>query len=128
MFILTVYGCAAELIYFKSPKASITRLFLRDGALWFLSVFTILIMALVRPSITLALLGFIDTIYSIVSSRILLNIKSALSADVVPETGLSLNGTEFDDVWFARQSELSTARLTRLYEPYASDSHVECSH
>ncbi|KAJ7436800.1 hypothetical protein B0H11DRAFT_2109238 [Mycena galericulata] len=85
MFVMTVYNCKTRLgLSFRSRNAMpIVNLFLRDGIFWFLAVVAvnppqIIIWAAARPTLTELLI----MVYSIIGSRVLLNIMEVMSVGV----------------------------------------------
>ncbi|KAJ7489645.1 hypothetical protein B0H11DRAFT_1912651 [Mycena galericulata] len=81
MFIMTMYNCKTRLdLSFSSRNTMpLVDLFLRDGIFWFLAVFTVnlpqvILWAVARPTLTLLLL----MVYSIIGSRVLLNIMEVM--------------------------------------------------
>ncbi|KAJ7769575.1 hypothetical protein DFH07DRAFT_281049 [Mycena maculata] len=81
MFILTVYKCSLTLRKDKAAEMPIVTLFLRDGIIWFLVVFGIdgaqmIIWATGRATLTQVLIIPSLVLYSLVSSRVLLNTKA----------------------------------------------------
>ncbi|KAJ7153047.1 hypothetical protein C8R43DRAFT_1002756 [Mycena crocata] len=81
MFILTVYKCSKTLRMDKSVEMPLVKLFLRDGIIWFLIVFAVdgaqmIIWAMGRATLTQILIVPCLVLYSLVSSRVLLNTKS----------------------------------------------------
>ncbi|KAJ7289275.1 hypothetical protein C8J57DRAFT_1277203 [Mycena rebaudengoi] len=81
MFILTVYQCSKTLLTAKGISMPFMTLFLRDGVMWFLVVFAVagaqmIIWAKGRATLTQVLILPSLTLYSMVSSRVLLNIKA----------------------------------------------------
>ncbi|KAJ7153030.1 hypothetical protein C8R43DRAFT_1126881 [Mycena crocata] len=87
MFILTVYKCIKTLRRNKNVEMPIVTLFLRDGIIWFIVVFGVdgvqmLVWATGRATLTQVLIIPCLVLYSLVSSRVLLNTKS-LSQPIV---------------------------------------------
>ncbi|KAJ7161211.1 hypothetical protein C8R46DRAFT_1106732 [Mycena filopes] len=81
MFILTVYKCSMVLTKDKSIDMPIVTLFMRDGIIWFVVVFGIdgaqlVVWAMGRATLTQVLIIPSLVLYSLVSSRVLLNTKS----------------------------------------------------
>ncbi|KAJ7691025.1 hypothetical protein B0H17DRAFT_1201370 [Mycena rosella] len=90
MFILTVYNCTMRLgLSFTSRNAMpLVNLFLRDGVYWFLAVVAvnppqIIIWAVARPTLTEILIIPSIVVYSIIGSRVLLNIMEIMAIGVV---------------------------------------------
>jgi len=89
MFVMTVYNCKQRLgLTFRSRNAMpIVNLFLRDGIYWFLAVVAvnppqILIWAVARPTLTELLIIPSIVVYSIIGSRVLLNLMEHMSIRV----------------------------------------------
>ncbi|KAJ7748095.1 hypothetical protein B0H16DRAFT_1692235 [Mycena metata] len=81
MFILTVYKCSKVLSKDKSIDMPIITLFMRDGIIWFVIVFGIdgaqmIVWAMGRATLTQVLIIPSLVLYSLVSSRVILNTKS----------------------------------------------------
>ncbi|KAJ7038955.1 hypothetical protein C8F04DRAFT_1088049 [Mycena alexandri] len=81
MFILTVYKCSKVLSTDKSIDMPIITLFMRDGIIWFVVVFGIdgaqmIVWAMGRATLTQVLIIPSLVLYSLVSSRVILNTKS----------------------------------------------------
>ncbi|KAJ7493622.1 hypothetical protein FB451DRAFT_1551048 [Mycena latifolia] len=86
MFILTVYKCSKALHAGKSAELPIITLFLRDGIIWFIVVFGIdgeqmLIWATGRATLMQVLIIPCLVLYSLVASRVLLNVRSLPGSD-----------------------------------------------
>ncbi|KAJ7459405.1 hypothetical protein B0H11DRAFT_2059458 [Mycena galericulata] len=85
MFIMTVYKCSKILHADKTVEMPLVTLFLRDGIVWFFVVFGIdgaqmIIWATGRATLTQVLIIPSLVLYSLVSSRVLLNTKSLSAA------------------------------------------------
>ncbi|KAJ6612550.1 hypothetical protein B0H10DRAFT_2052091 [Mycena sp. CBHHK59/15] len=87
MFIMTVHNCKTRLgIRYHSRNAMpIVNLFLRDGIYWFLAVVAvnppqIILWAVARPTLTELLIIPSIVVYSIIGSRVLLNIMEIMSS------------------------------------------------
>ncbi|KAF8884844.1 hypothetical protein BD779DRAFT_760684 [Infundibulicybe gibba] len=99
MFLMTVYRC---LFWNNQVGIPIFSLFLRDGVFWFLAILLVLppeIALMALPSLNsraLSDLMLMPTfaVYSLIGSRVLLNIKALLAANVVPGTAV---GATFGD-------------------------------
>ncbi|KAJ6615204.1 hypothetical protein B0H10DRAFT_80256 [Mycena sp. CBHHK59/15] len=88
MFVMTVYKCGITLRLGNFPATSMWKLFLRDGVLWFLGVFTVGVAVLViwtlpNPKLKQLLIIPSLVVYSIVASRSMLNIKEAMLCESV---------------------------------------------
>ncbi|KAJ7624842.1 hypothetical protein FB45DRAFT_87634 [Roridomyces roridus] len=96
MFIMTLYNCKKRLQDVVSTSRNNMRfvnLFLRDGIFWFLAVVAvnppqIILWAIGRPTLTELLIVPSIAVYSIIGSRVLLNIMEIMS---VTESDLQSN-------------------------------------
>ncbi|KAJ6577791.1 hypothetical protein B0H19DRAFT_1121388 [Mycena capillaripes] len=84
MFIMTLHKCG--FVFMKSQIASempVIRLFARDGIIWFIAVLLItstdiILWAAGRPTLAEVNIAMSCALYSIIASRVLLNIKTTL--------------------------------------------------
>ncbi|KAJ7488117.1 hypothetical protein FB451DRAFT_1553607 [Mycena latifolia] len=90
MFVMTVYNCKTRLgLTFSSRNTMpLVNLFLRDGIYWFLAVVAvnppqIIIWAVARQTLTEILIIPSIVVYSIIGSRVLLNIMEIMTRGVV---------------------------------------------
>ncbi|KAJ7703901.1 hypothetical protein B0H17DRAFT_1326679 [Mycena rosella] len=112
MLILTVYKCSKTLHEDKPFSMPLVTLFLRDGIVCFIVVFGVdgaqlLIWATSRATLTQVLILPCLVLYSLVASRVLLNIRSLSSLDyldgdlelekLLPD--LSLRGERWRHIW-----------------------------
>ncbi|KAJ7204538.1 hypothetical protein C8J57DRAFT_1735056 [Mycena rebaudengoi] len=86
MFVMTLYKCGMTLLRSDHRVMPVWKLFLRDGVVWFLAVFLaggaeLLIWTSRRESLKQLLIVPALVVYSIVSSRALLNIKEIASRE-----------------------------------------------
>ncbi|KAF8871175.1 hypothetical protein BD779DRAFT_1791659 [Infundibulicybe gibba] len=100
MFLMTVYRC---IFWNNQIGIPIFNLFLRDGVFWFLAILLVLLpeiatAALPQGSRALSLLMVMPTfaVYSLIGSRVLLNIKGLLAVSVV--SGNTVDATFGDHV------------------------------
>ncbi|KAJ7101375.1 hypothetical protein B0H15DRAFT_410140 [Mycena belliarum] len=88
MSLMTLYNCAKRLApRWRGFSMPIVELFLRDGIYWFIAVLAInppqlIIWAAARPTLTEVLIIPGSVVYSIIGSRVLLNIMEIMSCDV----------------------------------------------
>ncbi|KAJ7488126.1 hypothetical protein FB451DRAFT_1226488 [Mycena latifolia] len=91
MFVMTVYNCTTRLgfrLNFSSRNTMpLIHLFLRDGIFWFLAVVAVnppqlIVWAVGRPTLGELLIIPATVVYSIIGSRVLLNIKEIMTHDV----------------------------------------------
>ncbi|KAJ6517467.1 hypothetical protein C8R47DRAFT_1255082 [Mycena vitilis] len=94
MFCLTVYNCKHRLgATFRTRNTMpLVHLFLRDGIYWFLAIVAvnppqIIIWAAARPTLTELLIIPSIVVYSIIGSRVLLNIMEIMTVGVVHSEG-----------------------------------------
>ncbi|KAJ8090733.1 hypothetical protein PM082_018299 [Marasmius tenuissimus] len=83
MFAMTVYKCGGSVFSSTASRAPLISLFMRDGIFWFLAVFAVmvpqtLIGAGARPTLMEVMINLCLATYSIISSRVLLNIKQIM--------------------------------------------------
>ncbi|KAF7349036.1 hypothetical protein MVEN_01425200 [Mycena venus] len=88
MFAMTIYKCGSTLRQNAHQIMPLWRLFLRDGVLWFLTVFAaagaaLLIWTMRRSTLKQLLVVPSTVVYSIVASRTLLNIKAIMAEEQV---------------------------------------------
>ncbi|KAF8870290.1 hypothetical protein BD779DRAFT_1681303 [Infundibulicybe gibba] len=104
MFVMTLYRCLFR--NNQMHRTPIFSLFLRDGVFWFLAILPvvttpdIIIMALAQegnPALLELMMAPTVTIYSLVGSRVLLNIKTLLATNEVLDTTNSLALRTFGD-------------------------------
>ncbi|KAJ7628264.1 hypothetical protein DFH06DRAFT_724759 [Mycena polygramma] len=87
MFAMTVYKCTTTLTRISHHGMPTWKLFLRDGVFWFLAVFIaaaaeLSVWATHRESLKEVLAIPALVVYSVVSSRALLNIKELMATDL----------------------------------------------
>ncbi|KAJ7453507.1 hypothetical protein FB451DRAFT_669936 [Mycena latifolia] len=91
MFVVTVYNCTTRLglgLSFSSRNTMpLMNLFLRDGIYWFLAVVVVslpqfILWAVGRPTLAEVLIIPSVVVYSIIGSRVLLNIKEIMTYGV----------------------------------------------
>ncbi|KAJ7131936.1 hypothetical protein C8R46DRAFT_1362562 [Mycena filopes] len=88
MFVMTVHNCRARLGTFRTRNGMpLVNLFLRDGIYWFLAVVAvnppqIVLWAAARPTLTDLLIVPSIVVYSIIGSRVLLNIMEIMAFGV----------------------------------------------
>ncbi|KZT12009.1 uncharacterized protein LAESUDRAFT_162925 [Laetiporus sulphureus 93-53] len=105
MFAMTVYKCGMSLKGYRGATMPLITLFLRDGVLWFLAVVVILvtdilIWSLARATLAELMIGLSCALYSVIASRVLLNIRSVMTVQVV-ESGIPRTGdTELETMTF----------------------------
>ncbi|KAJ7121432.1 hypothetical protein C8R44DRAFT_853061 [Mycena epipterygia] len=90
MFLMTVHNCKTRLgsTFSSRNTMPLVNLFLRDGIYWFLAVVAvnppqIIIWAVARPTLTEMLIIPSIVVYSIIGSRVLLNIMEMMAVGVV---------------------------------------------
>lgn len=119
MFTLTLYRCIVTLGPFKSSAMPMIRLFLRDGISWFLAVLVmlttdILIWSRGRPTLAELPINLSCSLYSIIGSRVLMNIRDAMEVKVIASTGVDF--------------QLQTVTLTPdMHEPIVINRSVTCA-
>ncbi|KAL0061211.1 hypothetical protein AAF712_011970, partial [Marasmius tenuissimus] len=90
MFAMTVYKCGGSVFSSTASRAPLSSLFMRNGIFWFLAVFAVmvpqtLIGAGARPTLMEVMINLCLATYSIISSRVLLNIKQIMrETEVMP--------------------------------------------
>ncbi|KAF8884809.1 hypothetical protein BD779DRAFT_757245 [Infundibulicybe gibba] len=96
MFLMTLYRC----LFWNHVRTPIFNLFLRDGMFWFLAVLLVIVPeivtgALSRDSRALSELMILPSlaVFSLIGSRVLLNIKAFLANTEIVETNAGTRGT-----------------------------------
>ncbi|KAF8874179.1 hypothetical protein BD779DRAFT_1567417 [Infundibulicybe gibba] len=116
MFLMTVYRCLFGNNHIKIP---IFNLFLRDGVFWFLAILLVLspeTATAALPQGSRALSSLMVMVYSLIGSRVLLNIKGLLAASVV--SGNTIDAT-FGD--YATEFRAATAHRSTNFTVDAGD-------
>ncbi|KAF8876345.1 hypothetical protein BD779DRAFT_167389 [Infundibulicybe gibba] len=80
MFTMTLWKCASTLYEYRNNHMPILSLFLRDGVFWFLAVFVVTLITFVnwrygRVSLVTVMNSPMAAVYTLVSSRTLLNLR-----------------------------------------------------
>ncbi|KAL0573858.1 hypothetical protein V5O48_008099 [Marasmius crinis-equi] len=122
MFAMTVYKCGSALYLARHGGGlPLILLFMRDGIFWFLAVFAVMvpqavIVAAARITLGEAMINMCLATYSIISSRVLLNIREIMIEAERLSTGLShsentmqletieFQGTEFTTITASEMS------------------------
>jgi len=101
MFVMTLYKCRFTIV---SPgrQMPVSRLFARDGVIWFLAVLLVTIADIIvwsvgRPSVAQANISISCSLLSIIASRVLFNIKEVVqsSNNLTPMYSMALGDIEF---------------------------------
>ncbi|KAK7034588.1 hypothetical protein VNI00_012219 [Paramarasmius palmivorus] len=113
MFVMTIYKCGRTLFTNRGiARTPVVSLFMRDGIFWFLAVFAVMVPQAViaagaRVTIGEVMISICLATYSIISSRVLLNIKEIMLAteygDTTIDNEAKTDSYQLDTIQFHRR-------------------------